>query len=155
MQQSVTILDHHFELELPYSPGHVITQGEANALNSAWKEGIRNRFTPKLKELLKIGASPESIKEEFAASTSEFSFSDTPSRRRSADKVTELARELAKTACIAAAARTGLAWNDIPPARQDAFIAAALERNPGIRAEAERRLAAVADQFSALMDQEL
>lgn len=46
----VTIAGHIFAVPLRYEAGHVITEGEASALNQTLCENVRNNLAPKLKK---------------------------------------------------------------------------------------------------------
>lgn len=46
----VTIAGHVFAVPLRYEAGHVITEGEASALNQTLCENVRNNLAPKLKK---------------------------------------------------------------------------------------------------------
>ena len=43
----ITVLGLPFNLQSPYSAGHVCTKGEARALNQKRLESIRNKLRPK------------------------------------------------------------------------------------------------------------
>jgi hypothetical protein len=46
----VTIAGHVFSVPLRYEAGHVITEGEASALNQTLCENVRNNLAPKIKK---------------------------------------------------------------------------------------------------------
>jgi len=46
----VTIAGHVFSVPLKYEAGHVLTEGEASALNQTLCENVRNNLAPKLKK---------------------------------------------------------------------------------------------------------
>jgi hypothetical protein len=48
--QSVTILGFQFNVQSPYSAGHVCTKGEATALNQKRLESIRNNLAVRAKD---------------------------------------------------------------------------------------------------------
>lgn len=152
---TLTVGGQHFTLQLPYAAGHVIDVGEANALNSAYKDGVRNRFAPRLKALEQVGASQSAIEEEFREAAADFTFSANPGKRRSMDKVTELTRQLAEEYCRAAALRASVPidWNNLTKDQQSALVVRAISLHPELREEAERRLSAIAE-LSSVLDNE-
>ena len=62
--QSITILGIRFNVQSPYSPGHVCTKGEARALNRKRLESIRNH----LAVMAKNGALTQADVDAYAAS---------------------------------------------------------------------------------------
>lgn len=146
-ETTLTVNGRYFQLELPYSAGMTINAGEANALNSAYKDGVRNRFAPKLKALEQARVSDEDIDAEFRAAAADFSFNPIPGRRRSVDKVTEMTHQLAVEFCRAAAlrAKVPIDWNALSTDQQEAMVVRALSLNPQLREEAERRLTAITE----------
>lgn len=49
--QEITIAGHKFSIPQPYAEGHVLTAGEASALNQTFAENVRNNMAKKVKEL--------------------------------------------------------------------------------------------------------
>lgn len=50
-----TIQGHQFTIPLRYSAGHVLTEGEASALNQVFVENVRNNQGAKIKAALEAG----------------------------------------------------------------------------------------------------
>lgn len=59
--REVTIAKQTFTVSLPFEPGHVLTEGEAKALNQTRTENISNSLRKKLTELLGDEPTPEAI----------------------------------------------------------------------------------------------
>ena len=55
----VTIAGNVFAVPLRYAAGHVITEGEASALNQTLCENVRNNLAPKIKKELAEGKTLE------------------------------------------------------------------------------------------------
>lgn len=49
-KRTITIQDIAFTVSQPYAEGHVLTGGEAAALNQTWAEAIRNNSAAKVKK---------------------------------------------------------------------------------------------------------
>jgi hypothetical protein len=87
--QSITILGLPFNVQSPYSAGHVCTEGEARALNQKRLESIRNHLAVKAKD----GALTQADVDAYAAS---YAFGERTRRRRANDPVGAEALELAR-----------------------------------------------------------
>jgi hypothetical protein len=87
--QSITILGLRFNVQSPYSAGHVCTKGEARALNQKRREGIRNHLAGTAKN----GALTQAVVDAYAAS---YVFEERTIRRRTKDPVEAEALELAR-----------------------------------------------------------
>jgi hypothetical protein len=87
--QSITILGLRFNVQSPYSAGHVCTNGEARALNQKRLESIRN----KLAVTAKFRALTQADVDAYAAS---YVFGERAARRRTNDPVEAEALELAR-----------------------------------------------------------
>lgn len=61
--REVTIAKHTFTVSLPFAEGHVLTEGEAKALNQTRTENISNSLRKKLTDLLGDEATAEQIAE--------------------------------------------------------------------------------------------
>lgn len=51
-----TIAGHMFQVAEPYAEGHVLTEGEADALNQTFRENVRNNLASDVTEAKKNGA---------------------------------------------------------------------------------------------------
>jgi hypothetical protein len=54
-REDYTIAGHIFSIPMPYVEGHVLTGGEASALNQTFAENARNNFASKVKEAVEAG----------------------------------------------------------------------------------------------------
>jgi hypothetical protein len=86
---TVTILGLRFNVQSPYSAGHVCTKGEARALNQKRLGSIRNHLAVRAKD----GALTQADVDAYAAS---YVFGERTARRRSNDPVQAKALELAR-----------------------------------------------------------
>lgn len=87
----VTIAGKEFEIDEPYTEGHVLTAGEAAALNQTYRENVRNNMAAKVKD----GAGQDEVTQ--YATEYEFGVR-TGGGRTTADPVMREAINLAKTA---------------------------------------------------------
>jgi hypothetical protein len=87
--QPITILGLRFNVQSPYSAGHVCTKGEASVLNQKRLESIRN----KLAATAKNGALTQADVDTYAAS---YVSGERTARRRTNDPVEAEALELAR-----------------------------------------------------------
>jgi hypothetical protein len=87
--QFITILGLRFNVQSPYSAGHVCTKGEASALNQKRLESIRNHLAVKAKD----GTLTQADVDAYAAS---YAFGKRTPRRRANDPVGAEALELAR-----------------------------------------------------------
>lgn len=55
-REDYTIAGHTFSILQPYTEGHVLTTGEASAMNQVFAENIRNNFAAKVKEAEAAGS---------------------------------------------------------------------------------------------------
>jgi hypothetical protein len=86
---TVTILGLRFNVQSPYSAGHVCTKGEARALNQKRLESIRNHLAVRAKD----GALTQADVDAYAAS---YVFGERTAKRRANDPVGAEALELAR-----------------------------------------------------------
>lgn len=54
-REAYTIAGETFNVFQPYSAGHILTSGEADALNQTYAENIRNNYAAKVKEAKEAG----------------------------------------------------------------------------------------------------
>jgi hypothetical protein len=87
--QSITILGLRFNVQLPYSPGHVCTKGEARPLNQKRLESIRGHLAVTAKH----GALTQADVDAYASS---YVFGERTARRRPNDPAEAEALELAR-----------------------------------------------------------
>ena len=85
----VTILGLRFNVQSPYSAGHVCTKGEATALNQKRLESVRNKLAVTAKDRALTQADVDA----YAAS---YAFGERVARRRTNDPVEADALELAR-----------------------------------------------------------
>lgn len=112
MSDTITIQGLEFAVPVPYTEGHVLTAGEASALNQVFHENLRNNFAAKIKKLK--NANGEAIDHDALqadlnsyAETYQFCVRTSGGPRIVADPVKHAAINLAKGAIKAALAKAG------------------------------------------------
>ena len=133
--QSVTILGLRFNLQSPYSAGHVCTKGEATALNQKRLESIRNHLAVKAKD----GALNQADVDAYAAS---YVFGERTSGRRTSDPVEAEALELARRLVR----KKGQSTKQNTEAARELLQS---EKGDAIRAQAAKRVAELKDLMVA------
>jgi hypothetical protein len=122
---TITILGRRFNVQSPYSVGHVCTKGEARALNQKRRESIRN----KLAVAGKNRALTQADVDDCAAS---FVFGERTTRRRTNDPVEaealELARRLVRKKGQSRKENTEAARELLQSEKGDAILAQAAKR---------------------------
>ena len=129
--QSITILGLRFNVQWPYSAGHVCTKGEARALNQKRLESIRNH----LAVMAKNGALTQADVDAYAAS---YVFGERTTRRRPEAEAIELARRLVR--------KKGQSTKENTEAARELLQS---EKGDAIRAQAAKRVAELKDLMIA------
>ena len=130
--QSVTILGTRFNVQSPYSAGHVCTKGDARALNQKRLESIRNH----LAVMAKNGALTQADVDAYAAS---YVFGQRTTRRPPVEaEAIELARRLVR--------KKGQSNKENTEAARELLQS---EKGDAIRAQAAKRVAELKDLMVA------
>ena len=130
--QSITILGTRFNVQSPYSAGHVCTKGEARALNQKRLESIRNH----LAVMAKNGALTQADVDAYAAS---YVFGERTTRRRPVEaEALALARRLVR--------KKGQSRKENTQAARELLQS---EKGDAIRAQAAKRVAELKDLMVA------
>ena len=87
--QTITIAGSQFTVPLRYAEGHVLTAGEANALNQTYLENCRNNLSGRAKD----GTLTQEIVDQYAAS---YAFGQRTGGFASADPVESMALTIAR-----------------------------------------------------------
>ena len=166
----ITIQGLTFEVPAPYSEGHVLTAGEASALNQTLAENLRNNFAVNIKkaiakyrEVNKIADEVEiaadkldkdELDAELAKYATEYKFGVRKSggTRTPKDPVEAEAQKIALIRIKAALAKKNIDVKSIDKERMAKLVADALEKYPDIRESAARRVAEMNDLTSAILD---
>jgi hypothetical protein len=133
--QSITILGLRFNIQSPYTVGHVCTTGEARALNQKRLESIRNRLAVKAKG----GALTQADVDACSAS---YVFGERTARRRTNDPVEAEALELARRL----GRKKGQSRKETTEAARELLQS---EKGDAIRAQAAKRVAELKDLMVA------
>lgn len=132
---------------LRYSPGHVLDEPEARALNLVLHENLRRNFRPKLDRMLEEGLSQAEIQSAFLTYSSGYAFGQGASP--GLDPIEKLARKLARDAILVALRKAGndpalLRANEIK-AKDESWLEAQITHNvltkPIFTEQARQRLA--------------
>ena len=130
--EAITILGLRFNVQSPYSAGHVCTKGEARALNQKRLESIRNH----LAVMAKNGALTQAEVDAYAAS---YVFGERTTRRRPVEaEAIELARRLVR--------KKGHSTKENTRAARELLQS---EKGEAIRAQAAKRVAELKDLMVA------
>lgn len=144
----IVILDIAFDIRVPYSVGHVMTAAEAEALNTARTERIRNNFAKALKRRSADGrATGAWTEEELASIRADFAAYDAAYdinavRTPTASALDRECRRIGEIVVRERANRRGVSEHDISRDEWHEAVAAA-STIPAVRAEAQRRLDAM------------
>ena len=130
--EAITILGLRFNVQSPYSAGHVCTKGEARALNQKRLESIRNH----LAVMAKSGALTQVDVDAYASS---YVFGERTARRRPVEaEALELARRLVR--------KKGQSTKENTAAARELLQS---EKGDAIRAQAARRVLELKDLMVA------
>lgn len=157
MTKEVTIAGKLFTIPQPFAAGHVLTEGEARAMNQVFSENVRNNTATKVKAALegkaKEGDPTAETIEQFVADYAagyEFTIA-VAGERRSTDpldiEATAIARELLKDLLK----RKGLSYTKVAAEVRDAKVAEIAGKDSVI-AEAKKRLAAKQKAAAAMLE---
>ncbi len=161
----ITIQGLAFEVDLPYAAGeHVLTAGEANALNQTRAENLRNNFAPKVKKAMEEYRKANGLEDgaefpitnldhdaliaEFTAYAGEYEFSTRAGgggSRVPTDPVGKEAHRIAWDKIKAALTKQGIKIDSVGKEKKDELIKAALVKYPAITEEAKRRVESAAE----------
>lgn len=162
---TVTIQGLEFTTSMPYSPGHVLTEHEASALNQTRSENLRNNFASRVKKALEDlqKANPEradlttadldlgALATEFAAYEASYSFAQRHVRAPS-DPVEHEAQKLGKARILAALRERKIDIKSVTTDAMTGYVAALLAKRPEIREEAKRRVDAARSIGASVLD---
>lgn len=150
---TITIQGIEFTYTTPYVPGtHVLTEGEANALNQVKGENERNNFAAKVKaakakaeEERGEGAElseeeVEELKAAFAEYDAGYVFSGLRQRRAPVDPVAKRAAKIARELIESALRSKGYKPSDLPEGKMDELIEQYIEAHPEVVEEAKAQI---------------
>lgn len=134
--QTITIQGVEFTIGAPYSAGHVLTAGEASALNQLRGENIRNNFAGKMKSAKDKG---ETIpgQTELAKYDAEYVFGVRSAAGPRLDPVERKARQLAAVEVEKLIKSKGLKKAALPEGKFDELVSAFLDKYPAFREKAK------------------
>lgn len=142
--RDITINGQDFQIEVPYTEGHVLTAKEASQLNQVYLENIGNNFRAKVKEMMESGASADAIQAELDKYAETYEFG---SRRlgsgggRKADPLAKEMRNLAKKKLEEFFKKQNVSWADLSSEEKEEAIKKYFERHgDALRSAAQARL---------------
>jgi len=146
--QTITIQGINFTSPRPYLEGHVITAGEANALNQVLAENLRNNFAAKIKKIVEGNAEKQKKGEQldalptqadFDKYVAEYKFGERAvgGAREVLDPIEREARNMARTAITEALKKKGTKVKDLAEGKLEELIKGALEKHPKFREQAK------------------
>lgn len=161
----ITIQGMSFEVDRPYSAGeHVLTAGEANALNQTRAENLRNNFASVVKKamvdyrkannMVEDAEVPvdkldhDALNTEFEKYVTEYQFSERAGGggpRTPKDPVEREANRIAWDKIKIALGKQNIKIDSISGDRKAELIASAIAKYPAITEEAQRRVSTAAD----------
>jgi len=144
----------------PYAEGHVLTASEASVMNQTYGENLRNNFATKVKAAKDLavkattgveGIEPSdtlsaetlsALAAEFAAYAAAYVFHGKRTAKAPLDPVGKEAHKIAKSLVLEALRKRNIDLKTLAEGKLDELIEGVLAKNPDIKAEAERRIAA-------------
>ena len=133
--EAITVLGLRFNVQSPYSAGHVCTKGEARALNQTRLERIRSHLAVTAKH----GALTQADVDAYASS---YVFGERTARRRTNDPVVAEALEMARRLVR----KKGQSTKEAAEAARELLQS---EKGGAIRAQAAKRVAELKDLMVA------
>lgn len=144
--RDITINGVEFQLEVPYSEGHILSGAEASQLNQVYLENVGNNFRSRVKELLEAGSDQAAIQAELDKYADSYEFGTRRAgsgAKRVADPVMREMRSMAKSKLVPfVKEKQGVSWNDLSADEREALLKRYIEKNEAaLRPIAERRVA--------------
>jgi len=122
----ITIQGQVFRVPIRYAAGHVLTEGEAGALNQTLHENLRNNFAKKVADGTEAGLPLETLQEQLDDYASEYQFGARTGGVRG-DPVMTLALNIAREMVRQVIKQKKLPDDDWPPSRITTAAKALLE----------------------------
>ena len=147
--QVILIQGREFEVPMPFEEGHVLTAGEASALNQVFAENVRNNFATRLKRWEeardaakaegKEFSEPEPSQEDLNKYMADYEFGvRRPGQRTSTDPVETEALALALAKVKEAVLKQGKTLKEVGAEKLRELAADAVERVPAFRERARQ-----------------
>ncbi len=145
-RKEVTIAGLRVQAPLPYTPGHVLTEGEAAALNQVYIENVRNSMAAqmtKAKEELQAGttfdlAAWEPKIQEYFQNYQFGTRNSTTSVKATMDPVEREALSMARSTIAAAIKQQGYSLKAVGEEKIMELAKQLLEKNPAFREQAKQ-----------------
>lgn len=154
--KEITISGKTFAVSQPFSAGHVLTEGEAKALNQVRAENIRNNMASSVKTAFGDAPteelSPETISKVVADYDAQYVFTvGSVGTKRTTDPLEAEAIRLARTLLSDALKTKGIALSKVPEEARNTKIAEIAAR-PGVIAQAKKNLESRKKMAESVLD---
>lgn len=160
---SITIQGLEFEVMQPYQKGHVVTEGEAAALNQTLAENLRNNFAPTIRKAIADYRKTNGLAEDAEVPVSqldrdelqthldkyaeeyEFGVGRAGGVRTPRDPVEREAYRIATEKLRAALSAKSVKLSSVSKEKMDELVKGIITKYPAITEEAKRRVSSAAD----------
>jgi hypothetical protein len=150
--QSITIQGFEFIAPAPYAEGHPLTEKEAAVLNRTYAENLGNNFRKVVKAAKDAGtASLEALQDAFTTYAETYNFA-VKRARIVLDPVKKEEHKLAKAKITERLREKNVDLKTVSAEQMSAWVEALCAKDPTIREEAERRIAAAKSIASDVLD---
>lgn len=136
-RRDVTIAGATFQVPAPFAEGHVLSAGEASALNQVLSENVRNNLAKDFKDSLAAGKTAAELQAKVDEYVTEYEFG-VRGTRGPVDPVMTEARKIASAALADHFKKNGKSFSKTESDERDRLIAAVIEKNPSVMEEAKR-----------------
>lgn len=142
--KEITIAKHVFSIPQPFAAGHVMTEGEAKALNQTFAENIRNNMAKAVEtafgEKPTEELSPETIADYVSKYAESYQFTvGSVGSKRVTDPLEVECRRIARTLLADALKAKGIAMSKVPEEAREAKIAEIAAR-PQVVTQAKKNI---------------
>lgn len=142
-KEQITIAGQAFLVPNPYEVGHVVTAGEADALNQTFHENVRNNLATKIKEGVEAGKSAEDLQALVNEYSEKYEFGvRTGGGGRSSDPVRSRAMDIARDKVKGALQKKGEKISNYSAKQISEAASNALDKHPEWTELAKRQIEA-------------
>lgn len=139
----ITIQGISFPIRARYTEGHQCTAAEAQTLNQALGENLRNNFAKTVKDKLAAGVSHDELQAQFAEYQEAYTFHGyRRGGRPPADPAIKEAKKLAKLKIVEQCRLKGIDPKTFDNGKMDGLVESLMAKDPAYLREAKRRLEA-------------
>jgi hypothetical protein len=117
MYDQITIQGNLFRVPIRYNAGHVLSDGEAGALNQTFHENLRNNFAKRVSEGVEAGLPMETLQQQLDDYASEYQFGTRTGGGTRGDPVMTFAMNIARELIRNVIKTKGMNSEEWPPSR--------------------------------------